>query len=124
MASSVREHSGGNGHGSGGGNGHSIGVTTASMRSSGGNGRSSLYGVQVDAGQDIGTLRGTSGPIPAADPAHTHRFSLAQVCMLTYKSYVNSAVLRMRSRSESTLRLAVHDTTSMWHPACSIHNSC
>ena len=124
MASNVREHSGGNGHGSGGGNGHGIGVATASTRSSGGNGRGSLYGVQIDGGQDIGMLRGTSGPIPAADPARTHRFSLAQVCTLTYRSCVNTTVLRMSSRNESTLRLAVRDTTSMWHPACSIHNSC
>jgi hypothetical protein len=124
MASNVVEHSGGNGHGSGGGNGQGIGGATASTRSSGGNGRGSLYGVQIDGGQDIGMLRGTSGPIPAADPARTHRFSLAQVCMLTYRSCVNTAALRMRYRRDSTLRLTVHDTTSMWHPACSTHNSC
>jgi hypothetical protein len=104
MASNVGEHSGGNGHGSGG-NGHGIGVATASTRSSRGNGHGSLYGVQIDGGQDIELLRGTSGPIPAADPARTHHFSLAQVCHAHLHEHccdASDAALRVRVRSEHT----------------------
>lgn len=71
---------GGNGSssGRGGGNGTST-ATSARSRGGNGTGRGELYGVSIDRGQSIGVLRGSRGPIPAADPARTHRFCLAQV---------------------------------------------
>lgn len=84
--------SGGNGH-SGGGNGYG---SSGSGDRGGGNGSGaatstrgrggSLYGVQIDRGQDVGVLRGARGPVPAADPARTHRFSLAQVFVCVHSA--------------------------------------
>lgn len=105
----------GNGNGSGGrtdttgngsgrtdtsGNGGGSDNGSRAGASSGGGGRPSLYGVNIDTGQNIGVLRGRSGPIPAADPARTHRFCLAQhpQFLLTYSDDMFPAKIKLRKR--------------------------
>lgn len=73
---------------------------------SGGNGASTA----IDRGQNIGVLRGSRGPIPAADPARTHRFCLAQhpQFLLTFSDDMPQKI-RLRKRITAwPLRLTLH----------------